>query len=134
MGYQNLKNLTSSNKKIDDALDDKRESLIVHVGTKGLTDNTNLLNNIKKLATKSKKKSPNTALSFPNIIIRKDKMPLEKLRAYTIPRLKKYCIQKNLSLVNKGNITGNHLIIKNLHLNREGNSVSAKYLLNFTEG
>ena len=40
--------------KIDDVLEGKPESLIVHVGTNDLTNNVNLLNNVKKLLLKSK--------------------------------------------------------------------------------
>ena len=46
--------------KTDDVLDDKSESLTVHVGTNDLTNYMNLLNNIRKIATKAKKKSTNT--------------------------------------------------------------------------
>ena len=73
--------------KIDDVLNQKPESLIVHVGTNDLTNETNLLSNIKQIITKTKQKSPNTVLSFSNIIICKDKKNLEKLRADTNSRL-----------------------------------------------
>ena len=41
--------------KIDDVLDEKLTSLIVHVGTNDLTNEINLLSNAKKLLTKLKK-------------------------------------------------------------------------------
>ena len=63
--------------KIDDVLNRKPESLIVHAGTNDLTNEINLLNNVKKIVTKTKQKSPNTVTSFSNIIIRKDKKNLE---------------------------------------------------------
>ena len=62
--------------------------------------------------TKMKQKSPNTILSFPNMIIRKDKKNLEKLRDDTNSRLKNYFFQKNLSLVIHDNIKENHLGVK----------------------
>ena len=49
------------------------KSLIIHVGTNDLTNDVNLLNNVKKIVNKTKKKSPNTVLTFSNIIVRKDK-------------------------------------------------------------
>ena len=113
MGYQNLKRVevlnypgaTSSDiaEKIDDVLDDCSKSLIVYVGTNDLTRDMNRLNNIKKIVAKTKKKSPNTALSFSNIIICKYKKKLGKLRAGTNSRLKNYCIQKN-NLTNNNNL------------------------------
>ena len=54
--------------KIDDILVDKPQSLIVCGGTNDLTNDVNLLNNVKKIANKTKKKSPNTAISFSNIL------------------------------------------------------------------
>ena len=61
--------------KIDDVLNQKPESLIVYVRTNDFTNEINLRNIIKnkKSVTKTKQKSPNTVLSFSNIIIRKDK-------------------------------------------------------------
>ena len=44
--------------KTDDVLNQKPESLIVHVGTKDLTNEINLLNNIKKIVTKTNKNHP----------------------------------------------------------------------------
>ena len=77
--------------KIDDVLNPKPESLIVHVGTNDLTNEVTLPYNIIKFVNKTKQKSPNTVLSFSNIIIRKDKKNLEKLLGDTNSRLKNYC-------------------------------------------
>ena len=69
--------------KIDDVLNEKPASLIVHVGTNDLTKDINLLSNAKKIVNKINKASPNTVLTFSNIIVRKDKKKLEKDRADT---------------------------------------------------
>ena len=97
-----------------DDLEDKPQSLIVHVGANDLTNDVNLLSNVKKIVNKTKKKhcnTHNTAISFSNIIIRKDRKKLEKSRA-----------------------DKNHLGIKKLHVNRKGNTLFAKNLLNFIQG
>ena len=120
--------------KIDDVLDEKPASLIVHVGTNDLTNEINLLSNAKKIVNKIKKKSPNTVVTFSNIIVRKDKRNLEKARADTNSRLKNFCRQKNINLIPNDNIKEEHLGVKKLHLNRKGNSIFAKNLLNFIEG
>ena len=73
-------------------------------------------------------------LSFSNIIVRRNKRNLEKMRADTNSRLKNFCNQKNINLMLNDKIKEEHLGIKEPHLNRKGNSVFAKYLLNFTEG
>ena len=120
--------------KIDDVLNKKPASLIVHVGTNDLTNDTNLLSNVKKIANKTNKTSPNTVLTFSSIIFRKDKKNLEKTRADTNSRLKHFCRQKNINLISNDNIKEEHLGIKKLHLNKKGNSIFAKNLLNFIEG
>ena len=81
-----------------------------------------------------KKKLPNAILTFSNIIVRKDKKNLEKLRADTNVRLKNYCAQKKLNLINHDNIKESHLGIRKLHLNRKGNSLFPKNLLSFPAG
>ena len=70
-------------RKIDDVLNQKPESLTAHVGTNDMIND-----NIKKIVTKTRQKSLNTILIFSNIIIRKDKRNLERLRAETNSRLK----------------------------------------------
>ena len=114
-------------------MDQKPESLIVQVGTNDLTNEINILNNIKTIVTKTKQKSPKTVLNFSNTIIHKDKKNLEKLRTDTNSRLKNYYSQKNPRLINHDNIKKIHLGVKKLNLNRKGNSVFAKKLLNFIE-
>ena len=51
-----------------------------------------------------------------------------------ISRLKNFCRQKKINLTSNNNIKEEHLSIKKLHLNRKGNGIFAKNLLNFMEG
>ena len=120
--------------KIDDVLDEKPESIIIHAGTNDLTNDINLLSNVKKIVNKTNKISPNTILKFSNIIVRKDKRYIEKTRADTNSRLKNFCMQKNIDFLSNENIKEEHLGIKKLHLNRKGNSIFAKNLLNCING
>ena len=50
--------------KIDDVLNKKPAPLIVHDGTNDLTNDINLLSNVKKIVNKTNKTSPNTADFF----------------------------------------------------------------------
>ena len=72
--------------------------------------------------------------SFSNFIFRRDKRNLEKMRADINSRLKNFSNQKNINLILNDNIKEEHLGIEKLHLNRKGNSVFAKNLLNFIMG
>ena len=102
--------------KIDDVLNKKPASLIVHVGTNDPTNDINLLSKVKKIVNKTSRASPNTALTFSSIIFRKDTKNLEKTLADTNPRLKHFCRQKNINLTSNDNIKEEHLGIKKLHL------------------
>ena len=125
---------TDTFSKIDDIVEDKPQSLIVHVVTNNLINDVNLLNNVKTIVKKTKKKAFNTAISFSNIIIRKDRNNLNKSRADTNSRLKNFCEQKNIGLIDNENLKENQLGLKKLHLNRKGNTLFAKNSLNFIEG
>ena len=76
--------------KIGNVLNKKKASLIVHVGANDLTNDINLLSNVKKIVNKTNKTSPNTILTFSNIIFRKDKKNLEKTREDTNSRLENF--------------------------------------------
>ena len=115
--------------KIDDVLNKKPTSLIVHIGTNDLTNDINLLLNVKKIINKTNKTSLNTVLSFSDIIFRKDK----KTRTDTNSGLNIFSRQKKINLISNDNIKEEHLGIKKLHLNSKGNSISATNLLNFIE-
>ena len=77
--------------KIDDVLNKKPASLIVHVGTNDQTKDINLISNVKKIVNKTNTTSPNTVLTFSSIIFRKNKKNLEKIRADNNSRLKNFC-------------------------------------------
>ena len=120
--------------KIDDVLDKKPESIIIHVETNDLTNDVNLLSNIKNIVSKTNRTSPITSLNFSNIIFRKDKKNIEKTSTDTNSRLKNFWKQKNIKLLSNDNIKKEHLRTKKLHLNRKGNNIFAKNLPQFIKG
>ena len=89
---------------------------------------------LKKIVNKVKKTSPDTVLSFSDNVFRKDKKNIEKMRTDTNSRLKSFYKQKNIKLILNDNLKEEHLGIKKLRLNRKGNTVFARNLLNFIEG
>ena len=48
-------------------------------------------------------------------------------------KLRNFCRQKNIDFIDNENINESNLEIKELHLNRKGNSTLAKNLLNYLE-
>ena len=117
--------------KLDDIIKEQPDDLIVHVRTNDLTNNINLLTNVKKIFNKVSKESPSTSTAFSSIINRKDKANIQKTLADTNAHLKNFCMQKWISSIKEF-----HLGKRKLHLNKKGNSAFAKNLLhhiNMTE-
>ena len=119
--------------EVEDTLKTHPDTLIVHAGTNDLTKNINTLRSVKKLCEKAKRISPDTKIVFSNIIYRKDRRNTDKQRTDTNARIKNVCNQKNIPLIDNGNIKEEHLGVKKLHLNRRDNSLFAKNLLGFIE-
>ena len=119
--------------KLENLLESKRDILIVHAGTSDLQKNINPLNNLRKVHWKCLDLSPETKLVFSNIIIRKDKNNLDKHRKNVNARMKNFCKQKDIGLMDNCKLEEHHLSTKKLHLNNKGNSVFAKNILHFIE-
>ena len=85
MHVLNFPGATSSDvlTKIDDVLNKKPASLIVHVSTNDLKNDVNLLSNVKKVVNKANMTSSNMVLTFSSIIFPKDKKNLERARVDT---------------------------------------------------
>ena len=66
--------------KLDDIIKEQPGDLIVHVGTNDLTNNVNLLTNVKKIFNKVFKELPSTSIVFSFIINRKDKTNIRLVR------------------------------------------------------
>ena len=64
--------------KSDDIIKKKPEDLIVHVGTDDITNNVNLLTNLKKIFNKTSEKASSTSVAFSSISNCKDKTNTQK--------------------------------------------------------
>ena len=82
--------------------------MIIHVGTNDLTNDVHLLSNVKKIVSKTNRTSPNTSMSFSNIIFRKDKRNIEKTCADTNSLGKNFCQQKNIKLLSNDDTKQEH--------------------------
>ena len=80
--------------KLDVIIKEKPDDLIVHVGTNDVTNNVNLLTNVKKIFNKVSEQLPSTSMAFSSIINRKDKTNIQKTLTDTNARLKNFCMQK----------------------------------------
>ena len=105
--------------KLDDIIKEHPDDLIVHVGTNDLTNNVNLLTNVKKIFNKVSKESPSTSIAFSSIINRKDKTNIQKTLTDTNARLKNVCMQKGISFIDSSGIKEFHLGKRKLHLTKK---------------
>ena len=58
---------------LDVIIKENPDDIIVHVGTNDITNNVNLLTNVKKIFNKVSKELPSTSIAFSSIINHKDK-------------------------------------------------------------
>ena len=115
--------------KQDDIIKEQPDDLIVYVGTNDLTNNVNLLTNVKKIFNKVSKEFPSTFIAFSSITNRNDKTNIQKTLTDTNARLKDFCMQNGISFINNSGIIEFHLGKRKLHLNKKGNNLFAKNLL-----
>ena len=69
----------------------KPDLIIIHAGTNDLATKINPLNNLRKILKKCNKLSPKTKLAFSNVIVRTDKVNLERGRKDINSRMKNFC-------------------------------------------
>ena len=119
--------------KFENLLESKPDMLIVHADTNDSPKNINPLNNLRNVHRKCLELSPELKLVFSNIIIRKDKTNIDKHRKDLNARMKNFCNQKHIGLIDNCNLEEHHLGTKILHLNNRSNSVFAKYTLQLIE-
>ena len=111
----------------------KPDFIIIHAGTNDLATIINPLNNLRKILKKCTELFSKIRLAFSNVIVRKDKVNLERIRKDIHSRMKNFCQQKRIDYIDNSNNTENHLGMKKLYLNGKGNTAFAKNLINFIE-
>ena len=84
--------------KLDVIIKEKPDYIIVHVRTNDITNNVNLLTNVKKIF-KVSKESLSTSIAISSIINRKDKRKIQKTLTDTLPVWKIFKSKKELVLL-----------------------------------
>ena len=100
------------NGEIEDILQPKPDLIIIHAGTNDLATKINPLNNLRKILKKCNELSSKTKLAFSIVIVRKDKVNLERGRKDINSRMKNFCQQKGIGYIDNSNFTENHLVMK----------------------
>ena len=107
----------------------KPNTLIVHIGTNDLRNNTpsNLLSPLEDLGEMIMQyTNKNTNLIWSEIITRTDDPTLTNRVNLVNNSLARLCETRNWGLIKNNNITGNLLNNSGLHLNKQGTAVVAK--------
>ena len=115
--------------KLDVIIKEKPDDLIVHVGTNDITNNVNLLTNVKKIFNKVSRELPSSSIALSSTINRKDKMNIQKILIDKNARLKNFCKQKGISFIDNSGSKEFDVDKRNLHLNKKGSSAFAKKFL-----
>ena len=87
----------------------------------------------EKFFKKCNELSPKPKLAFSNVIVRKDKVNLERGRKDINSGMKNFRQRKGIGYIDNNNITENYLGMKKLHLNSKGKTAFAKNMINFIE-
>ena len=80
------------------------EQIIIHAGTNDISNNTNYLNNVKKIVKVIKETCKDTKLSFSSVIRHTDVKDITDTINTTNSHLKNYCKQQNVGFIDNGNI------------------------------
>ena len=95
--------------KLDDIIKEKPDDLVVHVGTNNITNDVNLLTNVKNIISKVSEEPPSTSIAFSSIINRKDKTNIQKTLTHANDHLKNISMQKGVSFIDNSGIKEFHL-------------------------
>ena len=96
--------------KMDVIIKEKSDDLIVHVGTTDITNNINLLTNVKKIFNKVSKELPWRSIAFLSIINWKDTTNIQKNLTDRNTRLKNFSMQKGIRFIDNTGIKKFHLV------------------------
>ena len=80
------------------------EQIIIHAGTNDISNNTNYLNNVKKIVKVIKETCKDTKLSFSSVIRHTDVKDITDTINNTNSHLKNYCKQQSVGFIDNGNI------------------------------
>ena len=132
MSVKNYPECTSLD-HIKPSLRKKPDEIIIHATTNDITTEINMLANVKKIVKLIRDETPETEITFSGLIIRNDRPTLiEKVKTLN-EKLRNYCEQQSIGLMDNSNIDETCLGMKKLHLNKKGNGVIARNFLNYTD-
>ena len=113
---------------LDELIHNDLKTIILYVGTNNTVEDTaeDIYNDLISLKTKIEDKIPNCQVLISYLIRRSDNVKANK----TAEKVNNFIKLAKLKFIENGNITDKHLGRRGLNLNRNGNIIFAKNLLN----
>ena len=113
---------------LDELIHNDLKTIIMHVGTNNAVEDTpeDIYNDLISLKLKIEDKIPSCQVVVSCLIKRSDNVKANK----TAEKVNSFTKLAKLKFIDNGNITDKHLGRRGLHLNRNGNIIFAKNLLN----
>ena len=110
----------------------KPDTLIIHTGTNDITSDTDTQEFLDQAVNLLKTESPQTEIVIALPIIRTDRGGQQTKKVHELKiRMKKYCYQDNIKIIDNSHITEEGLGMKGLHLNKRRVAKLAHNFLNF---
>ena len=113
---------------LDELIHNDLKTIILHVSINNTVEDTpeDIYNDLTSLKTKIEDKIPNCQVLISCLIRRSDNVKANK----TAEKVKSFIKLAKLKFIENGNTTDKHLGRRGLHLNRNGNIIFARNLLN----
>ena len=120
--------IKDSSNNFDELIHNDLKIIILHVGTNNTVEDTpeDIYNDLISLKSKIEDKIPNCQVLISCLIRRSDNIKANK----TAEKVNNFKKLAKLKFIDNGNITDKYLGRRGLHLNRNGNAIFAKNLLN----
>ena len=107
------------------------DTIIVHCGTNDLTANVNTIAQMEEILKVAKQESSNTKIVISNVVTRADQTGIKKKASKLNKKLRTFCHDNGIKLIDHSNINDDCLATKRLHLNKRGDSFLANNFLKF---
>ena len=107
------------------------DMVILHCGTNDLTNEVDTISHLDAMVKYTRKESPSTEIVVSNIVTRRDKDGIHQKVTDLNSRVKDFCRNNQLKVIDNSNLDITCLSQKKLHLNRKGTGYLAHNLLSF---
>ena len=121
--------INDANDFINPTIRCKPNMVVLHMGTKDISENIDTISNLHTIVKRIKKKSASTTIAISSVVTRHDKNSIEKAVSKLSNDLKHVCEDNLIHYLCNDNIDDSYLGKAKLHPNKKG---KARLAINFT--